>query len=91
MVGRAAADVGEGHHAYGDALRGEAGPGDLLGHSDALLHSRGWAHDSMLPSWTTARSVAERFARGWAGDSLILRTTLEEQANRIVPRPNDRC
>jgi hypothetical protein len=82
--------VTEGHHAYDDALRGEAWPGNVIGHSDGVLHARGWTHDSALTSWTTDRSIAEGFARkGPTGSGVILRTTLEEQVHRVVPGPND--
>lgn len=82
--------MGAGHHAYREALNGEAWPGDILGHSDSVLHARGLTEESALTSWTTDRSVAEeRMKRHGGGEGVILRTTLEEQASRVVPGPND--
>jgi len=77
--------VTEGHHAYDDALQGTAMPGNLLGHRDGVLHSAGMTENSMLTSWTTDRSVAQRFAtNGASGRGVILETTLEQQAHRTV-------
>jgi hypothetical protein len=66
-------------------LEGTAMPGDLLGHSDGILHSAGMTENSILTSWTTNRAVAERFAtNGASGRGVILETTLEQQAHRTV-------
>lgn len=77
--------VTEGHHAFDDALRGDAYPGDVLGHTDGVLHSLGLTESSSLTSWTTSLDVAQRFAtRGPSGQGVVLGTTLEQQAHRIV-------
>lgn len=71
-----------------DPLKGDAWPGDVLGHSDGILHAAGLTENSALTSWTTDRSVAEDFAGGATGRGVILSTTLEEQAHRVVPGPD---
>lgn len=77
--------VTESHHAFDDALKGTAMPGDLMGHSDGVLHSAGMTENSILTSWTTDRAVAQRFAtNGTSGRGVILETTLEQQAHRTV-------
>ncbi|WP_186377221.1 DUF6531 domain-containing protein [Curtobacterium pusillum] len=88
--------VNESHHAYEAATEGSAWPGDILGHSDGRAHALGMTEDSNLTSWTTNRSVAERFASDGSGQGVltpggrgvILSTTMEEHAHRIVPGPD---
>jgi YD repeat-containing protein len=88
--------VNESHHAYDAATEGDAWPGDILGHSDGRAHALGMTEDSNLTSWTTDRSVAERFASDGSGQGVatpggrgvIMSTTMEEHADRIVPGPD---
>jgi hypothetical protein len=82
--------VAQGHHADDEALAGNAWPGDVLGHSDGVLHAAGLTEESALTSWTTSRKIAEGFATN-SGQSpgVILETTLEKQAGRVVPGPDN--
>jgi RHS repeat-associated protein len=95
IAGSAAADAGaagddgtpiyrglaQGHHAFEDAQRGIASPGDVAGHADVYAHNAGDTWTSRLTSWTTDRQVAEGFA---GKNGVILRTTLEEMQGRGV-------
>ncbi len=80
--------LNETHHAYEAGLKGEAWPGDILGHIDAAAHNAGVTENSMLTSWTTDLGTAERFALDPTGRGLILRTTMEGQVHRVVPGPD---
>lgn len=78
--------VAEDHHVYAEALKGEAWPGDILGHEDALLHTAGSTGGSRMTSWTTDPKVAQRFATNdGTVPGVILKTTLEEHAHKVVP------
>lgn len=50
------------HHAFEDALRGTARPGNLRGHIDAELHNLGATTNSQFTSWTRSREVARSYA-----------------------------
>jgi len=88
--------VNETHHVYPEAQSGSAWPGDIMGHTDGRAHALGMTEDSNLTSWSTDRSVAERFASDPSGQGVldpngrgvILSTTLEEQSHRVVPGPD---
>lgn len=88
--------VNEHHHVFEDAQRGTAWPGDVLSPVDAAAHVRGATADSPLTSWTTNRRVAEGFASDPSGAGVynpegrgvILSTTLEEHAHKVVPGPS---
>jgi hypothetical protein len=82
--------VASDHNVFQEALNGEAWPGDVFGHTNGAWHAAGLTEDSSLTSWTTSRAVAERFATNeGTTNGVILRTTLEQQAGRIVPGPNN--
>ena len=76
------------HHAYQDALKGIASPGDPLGHTDVDAHNWGFTEDSRMTSWSTDRSVAV----GRSGqDGVVLETTIGEvraAGNPILASPD---
>jgi len=77
------------HHVYGEALEGEAWPGDVLGSDDAVIHNSGATEMTRLTSWSTDRSVAVRFAtKGGRTSGVILKTRLAEWADRVVVSPD---
>lgn len=77
------------HVNFESAVNGEAWPGDILGHADAEAHAAGLTEDSRLISWTTDKSVALRFMmNGDENYGVVLESTLEEQAGKIVPGPD---
>ncbi|HAP74494.1 MAG TPA: hypothetical protein DCR14_00235 [Acidimicrobiaceae bacterium] len=69
------------HHAYDDAVKGIARPGDVNGVSDAALHNAGFTHGTDLTSWSTKLNVAEDFA-GPGG--VVLETSVEQLQRRGV-------
>jgi hypothetical protein len=85
------------HHRFEAAKNGEALPGDLQGHQDGAMHNGGNSRESKLTSWTTDRTVAERFASDPYGDGeltpggrgVILSTDLEPYRSRVVPGPDE--
>lgn len=77
--------VPEDHHVYDEAKKGQAWPGDILGHQDAVLHTAGWTENSMLTSWTTDPDVASRFAtKEGTMPGVILRVHLSDHAQKVV-------
>lgn len=77
------------HHAFEDALKGEAWPGDIMGYRDGGMHAAGFTKDSALTSWTTDRNIAQQFMmNGTKQHGLILETTLEQQIGRVVRGPD---
>lgn len=73
------------HHVYDEAKKGQAWPGDILGHQDAVLHTAGWTENSMLTSWTTDPDVALRFAtKEGTMPGVILRVHLSDHAQKVV-------
>ena len=69
------------HHAYGDALKGIAMPGDVGGVSDVALHNAGFTHGTDLTSWSTQLSTADGFA---GNGGAVLETTVEALQRRGV-------
>jgi len=65
--------VARGHHAWYEALAGDAVPGDPDGHADPYRHNLGETRTSRFTSWTYDREVAITYA-GEGGLLLIWQT-----------------
>ena len=82
--------VAQDHHAFSEALLGQAWPGDILGHTNAEWHNMiEDTSNSNLTSWTTNRDVAESFAtKGGTTCGVVLESSIEENLDRLVESPD---